>query len=119
MSPFATLLLAILLVSTTAGQLLFKAASLRAQATKSRGRWWSLAREPGVWIGIFIYGFDFVVWLAFLSFVPLWQAVMVANLDIVLVMLCGRLFFGERLSRPRVIGVSLITIGVITVGYGI
>jgi drug/metabolite transporter (DMT)-like permease len=119
MSPFAILLLAILLVSTTAGQLLFKAASLRAQATKDRTRWWSLAREPRVWIGILIYAFDFVVWLAFLSLVPLWQAVMVANLDIVLVMLCGRFFFGERLTPSRVIGVSLITIGVITVGCGV
>jgi drug/metabolite transporter (DMT)-like permease len=119
MSPFAILLLAILLVSTTAGQLLFKAASLRAQASKGRARWRKLAREPRVWIGILIYAFDFVVWLAFLSFVPLWQAVMVANLDIVLVMLCGRFFFGERLTPPRVIGVSLITIGVIAVGCGV
>jgi drug/metabolite transporter (DMT)-like permease len=119
MSALATLLLAILLVSTAAGQLLFKVASLRVHRAKQSARWWSLAREPGVWIGILIYACDFVIWLAFLSMVPLWQAVMVANFDIVLVMLCGRLFFGELLTGPRFIGVSLITIGVIMVGYSI
>ncbi len=117
MDPFATLLLAIFLLGTAAGQLLFKAASVRAHRRASRP-WGALALEPLLWLGVAIYILSFVIWLAFVSLVPLWQAVMVANLDILVVMLCGRYFFAERITRPRAIGVLLICIGVGMVGWG-
>ena len=118
MSLFATLLLAVFLVGTAAGQLLFKAASVRAMRTGRIALWPALALDPLVWIGISIYIFEFLVWLAFVSLVPLWQAVMVANLDILLVMVCGRVFFSEQITLPRVVAILLITIGVILVGWG-
>ena len=33
-------------------------------------------------------------------------------------MLAGRWVFGERLTRARVTGILLITVGVVMVGYG-
>jgi drug/metabolite transporter (DMT)-like permease len=104
MSPFALLLLAVVLIGNTAGQLLFKAASLRAH-------------RPGV-AALVIYVFEFLMWLAFLSVVPLWQGVMVACIDILMVMLGGRIFFREKITRPRVLAISLIAIGVLLVGGG-
>jgi len=50
--------------------------------------------------------------------VPLWQGVMVACIDILMVMLGGRIFFGERITPPRVAAISLIAIGVLLVGWG-
>ena len=117
MDPFATLLLAVFLLGTAAGQLLFKAASVRAHKSANQS-WAAVALEPLLWLGIAIYIFSFVIWLAFVSLVPLWQAVMVANLDILVVMVCGRYFFGERITPPRVIGVLLICLGVGLVGWG-
>jgi drug/metabolite transporter (DMT)-like permease len=117
MDPFATLLLAIFLLGTAGGQLLFKAASVRAHR-KAAGPWGALALEPLLWLGVAIYIFSFVIWLAFVSLVPLWQAVMVANLDILVVMVCGRYFFGERITHLRAIGVMLICVGVGLVGWG-
>jgi drug/metabolite transporter (DMT)-like permease len=117
MSPRTTSLLAIFLFGTTAGQMLFKAASLRGAGAGRSALWPRLALEPRVWIGIAIYAFAFLVWLALVSLLPLWQAVMVANIDILLVMVGGRAIFGERITLPRVIALSLITVGVALVGW--
>ena len=119
MSLFATLLLAAVLIGNTAGQLLFKAASLKATAQEGTATYWQqLFWQPTLWLGLLLYIVEFFVWLAFLSVVPLWQGVMVASIDILAVMLAGRLFFGERLTPARLLSISLIAIGVTLVGWG-
>ena len=118
MSLFATLLLVVALVTNTAGQLLFKAASMRADQTGMAAHWLALMLSPLLWMGILVYVVEFLMWLAFISLVPLWQGVMVACIDILMVMLGGRIFFGERITPPRVAAISLIAIGVLLVGWG-
>jgi drug/metabolite transporter (DMT)-like permease len=117
MSPLATLLLAVCLVGTAAGQLLFKAASVRARDSGKASVVAMLARDPLVWAGVVIYLGEFLVWLAFVSLVPLWQAVMVANLDILLVMVFGRMFFAEHLTLSRFVAVAMIGVGAVLVGW--
>jgi drug/metabolite transporter (DMT)-like permease len=118
MSLFATLLLAVVLIGNTAGQLLFKAASLRANRPGLAAHWQALAFDPVLWLALIIYVFEFFMWLAFLSVVPLWQGVMVACIDILMVMVGGRIFFGENITRSRVLAISLIAVGVLLVGGG-
>ena len=118
MSPFALLLLAVVLIGNSAGQLMFKAASLRADRPGIASHWQALALDPLLWLALLIYVFEFFMWLAFLSVVPLWQGVMVASIDILLVMLGGRIFFGEHITAPRVLAISLIAVGVLLVGGG-
>jgi drug/metabolite transporter (DMT)-like permease len=118
MTPFAMLLLAAALITNTAGQLMFKAASVRAHHAGVAAHWRALALSPWLWIGMIVYVCEFFMWLAFISLVPLWQGVMVASIDILLVMLGGRIFFGEHITRPRVAAISLIAIGVLLVGWG-
>ena len=118
MSLFATLLLAVALVTNTAGQLLFKAASMRADQTGMAAHWLALMLSPLLWMGILVYVVEFLMWLAFISLVPLWQGVMVACIDILMVMFGGRFFFGERITPPRVAAITLIALGVLLVGWG-
>ena len=119
MSLFATMLLAAVLIGNTAGQLLFKAASLRATAPEGDPNYWrQLFSQPTLWLGLVLYVVEFFIWLAFLSVVPLWQGVMVASIDILAVMLAGRIFFGEQITPARVLAVSLIAVGVTLVGWG-
>lgn len=120
MSSLALLLLAVVLIGNTAGQLLFKGASMRADRAEAAGRthWQALAADPMLWAAISIYVFEFFIWLAFLSVVPLWQGVMVACIDILLVMVGGRIFFGEHLTPQRLAAIGLIAIGVMMVGAG-
>jgi drug/metabolite transporter (DMT)-like permease len=118
MSPFALGLLAAALIGNTAGQLLLKGASVRAQRAGADDYWNALLRDPMLWGAIATYVFEFFVWLAFIALVPLWQGVMVASIDILLVMVGGRIFFGEQITRPRMIAITLIAVGVLLVGLG-
>lgn len=56
--------------------------------------------------------------MAFLSQIELSVGVMLGSFNIVVIMLAGRLFFKEKLTRWRVTGISLITLGVAIVGVG-
>jgi drug/metabolite transporter (DMT)-like permease len=120
MSSLALILLAIVVVGNTTGQLLFKGASMRADRAEAGGmpHWQSLATDPLLWLAISLYVVEFFIWLAFLSVVPLWQGVMVACVDILLVMIGGRVFFGEHLTPARIGAICLIAIGVMLVGAG-
>lgn len=119
MSLFALLLLAAVLIGNSGGQLLFKAAALRAGNGDGLRRYWlALGLQPLLWLGIVVYVAEFFLWLAFLSVVPLWQGVTVASIDILVVMFAARLFFGEQITQPRVVAISLIALGVGLVGWG-
>ena len=118
MSPFAWLLLAGVLLTSTVGQLFVKGAAVRADRAGNDAHWDAMLRDPLLWLGIATYVVEFLLWLAFLSVVPLWQGVMVASIDILMVMLGGRVFFGERITPPRVLAISLIALGVVLVGLG-
>ena len=102
----------------TIGQLAFKAAAARHKDSDGFNYWQMLLKQPWLWAGIFCYIFEFVIWLAFLSLVPLSEGVMLGSINIVVIMIAGRLFFNEKLTRNRLIGVILITIGVTIVGIG-
>lgn len=118
MSPLALTLLAVVVVGNTAGQLMLKAASMRADRAEAVPHWQALALDPVLWVALAIYGAEIFIWLAFLSLVPLWQGVMVACVDILMVMVGGRIFFGEKITGARIVAIGLIAIGVVLVGGG-
>jgi multidrug transporter EmrE-like cation transporter len=43
---------------------------------------------------------------------------MLGSITIVGVMLGGRIMYGERITRSRALGIGLIAIGVVLVGWG-
>ena len=59
---------------------------------------------------------EFVLWLAFISLVPLSDGVLLGSISIVVVMLLGRVFFRRRLTPLRVLGILLVSLGVGIVG---
>ena len=69
-----------------------------------------------LWIGIICFCLEFVVWLAFLSVLSLSQGVLLGAINMVSIVIAGRLIFKERLDPMRIFGISLIAIGVILVG---
>jgi drug/metabolite transporter (DMT)-like permease len=50
--------------------------------------------------------------------IPLSDGVLLGSINIVAIMLAGRWLFGERLTRLRVVGIALVTLGVAVVGAG-
>jgi drug/metabolite transporter (DMT)-like permease len=99
----------------TAGHLAFKAAAITEHETEWR-RWRQMLARPVLWLGIFCFVFEFMAWLALLSLVPLSYAVLIGSINIVAVVVAGRVLFDERLDRMRVAGISLITLGVALAG---
>ena len=115
MSTLATALWLINILVDTAGHLSFKAAANK----KAAGSWLTMLRSVYLWIGIVCFCLEFAVWFALLSLIPLSQAVLVGSINIVVLMIAGRLLFRERLDRMRVGGMVLIAAGVALAGGGL
>lgn len=116
MTSLAILLWLLNISFDTGGHLAFKAAAM-AQGD-GLARWRAMARRPSLWLGIGCYLGEFLAWIALLSVLPLSRAVLLGSVNIVAIMLAGRLLFGERLSRLRVTGILLVAAGVAVVGLG-
>ena len=102
----------------TGGQLAFKAAAGDRAAGDGLARWKYMAARPWLWLGVGCYVIEFLVWIAFLSLIPLSEGVLLGSINIVAIMIAGRFLFGEKLTRLRVIGITLVTLGVAIVGLG-
>ena len=98
------------------GQLALKAAARTPTGSSTLDRWHHMAARPWLWVGVVCFGFEFIAWLAFLSLVPLAEGVLLGMINVVVVMLAGRLWFNEKLTPLRVLGVFLIACGVAIVG---
>jgi drug/metabolite transporter (DMT)-like permease len=118
MSPIATLLWTCNLFIDTFGQLSFKAAADAPEAVGVLDRWRFMLGNYWLWLGIGTYIIEFFVYLAFLSNVPLSQGVLMGSVNIVAVMIGGRVFFDEKLTSNRLIATFLIATGVTLVGWG-
>ena len=117
MSALATLLWAVNLVCDVAGQLAFKAAAISERGAEGWQRWRMLAANKWIWVGVGAFVAEFVLWLAFLSLVPLSLAVIVGAADIVAVMVGGRVCFDEAITPRRALGAMLVVGGVVLVGW--
>lgn len=118
MNALALLLWMMNMTVDTAGQLSFKAAASQGVDLSPLQHWKHMARRPWLWVGIACYCCEFFVWLAFLSQVSLSSGIMLGSINIVVIMLAGRMLFKERLTPWRVAGILLITLGVAVVGLG-
>ena len=104
-------------VLDTTGHLAFKATAITEHESEWR-RWKKMLVSPYMWLGIFCFLLEFVAWLALLSLVPLSLAMLIGSINVVAVMLAGKLLFHERLDRMRIAGMWLITLGVTLAGGG-
>lgn len=99
----------------TAGHLAFKYAAV-AESEVGLARWKKMMASAPFWIGICCFCLEFCIWFGFLSLVPLSLAMLVGSINIVVVMLAGRLLFRERLEPLRLAGMGLIAVGVTLAG---
>lgn len=104
------------LLVDSAGHLAFKAAAIEDDETSMLAHWKHMLCRPWIWVGIICFVLEFVLWLAFLSVVPLSQGVLLGMLSIVVIMVGGRIWFHEHFTRLRLIGIALIVLGVALVG---
>ncbi len=118
MTPLAVLFWIGNTLFDTVGQLSFKAAATIPGGVSGLARWRGMLRKPWIWVGVSAYVAEFLLWLAFLSLVPLSQAALVGSVNILAVMLGGRIFFAEKLTARRTAAALLIASGVALAGWG-
>ena len=120
MNTAATTLWVLCLCIETIGQLSFKASALQSADGNNIGgiaHWKTMLSNIWIWIGIGCYVMEFFLYMAFLSLVPLAQGALICSLSIMTIMIGGRIFFGEKLSRKRVMAAMIIAAGVALVGW--
>jgi drug/metabolite transporter (DMT)-like permease len=117
MNILATFVWALDLLFDATGHLALKSATRRVGTPIGSILWRSLASEPFFWLSIGAFAAEFLAWLSFLSLVPLSKGVLVGSLNILAVMIGGRVFFGEQITAPRGAAAILIGTGVALVGW--
>ncbi|MHC5791932.1 hypothetical protein ACYT6H_10090, partial [Streptococcus pyogenes] len=70
-------------LTDSGGQLAFKAAASHPGPEEGLARWRAMAARPWLWIGVGCYVAEFLLWLAFLSLVPLSEGVLLGSINIV------------------------------------
>ena len=116
LSPLVITLWILNVLVDSGGQLAFKAAASEPGDRDGMERWRFMLARPWLWVGIACYVAEFLVWLAFLSLVPLSDGVLLGSINIVAIMILGRVLFREKLVPMRVAGIVLVSIGVAIVG---
>ncbi len=114
------LLIPAILFSTT-GELFFKMGMNRIGGFEFSGRALGavlprVLRNPFIWLGFVGFGLGALFWLAVLSRVPLSIAYPILALSYFVVVIEARLFLRERVTWRRMLGVTIIVIGVVIVG---
>ena len=116
LSPLVVTLWILNVLVDSGGQLAFKAAASEPGHRNGTQRWRFMLARPWLWVGIACYVAEFLVWLAFLSLVPLSDGVLLGSINIVAIMILGRVLFREKLAPMRVAGIVLVSVGVAIVG---
>ena len=120
MNSALLLLIPAILLSTT-GELLFKigmnrVGSFEFTSAAVRGVLPRIVRNPYIWVGFLGFGLGAVFWLAVLSRVPLSLAYPILALSYFVVVIEAWLFLHERVTWKRMLGVTVIVVGVVIVG---
>lgn len=75
----------------------------------------ALAMNPFILGGVGLYGISAVLWVYVLSRLPLSQAYPFVGLSIVITSLVGGMLLGERLIVTQIIGIFMVSVGVLMV----
>ena len=67
-------------------------------------------------LGVLVYIVEYIIWIGFLSTMPLSTAYPLSSVTIVLILLASNLFLGEKIGRNRCLGAVLIISGMFLVG---
>lgn len=73
-------------------------------------------KRKEITIGALIYVVEYILWIGFLSTMPLSIAYPLSSVTIVMILLSSSVFLGEKVSKHRWIGAALIIGGMFLVG---
>ena len=109
---------------TTFGQVIYKKNTNRLgeRPFKSIKSYFVFLRDvlllPGTWLGLLFMAIGLIVWLVALSRFDLSLVFPASSVLYILTLLASRVFLNEKIDRMKLIGTSLITIGIIAITLG-
>jgi drug/metabolite transporter (DMT)-like permease len=115
-------LIMVSVVFAVSGQLTLKSAMdnippIGARQVKTPGATISrVARQPRLWVGLFLFGISALFWLVVLTRLPLSVAYPFVGLTYIIVVFWSRYVLGETVPPVRWLGVALIAVGIAVVG---
>ena len=74
------------------------------------------AKEPLLWVGLFLFGISALFWLVVLSRVRLSVAYPVVGISYIVIVLLARFRLHEHVPPLRWVGVSIIALGIAVIG---
>lgn len=106
----------------TLGTVLFKHGSNQLPESKKIG--WrghvdnilGALKRKEITLGVLVYIVEYIIWIGFLSTMPLSTAYPLSSVTIVLILLASWLFLGEKIGKNRWLGAFLIIGGMFLVG---
>ena len=102
-------------LAISVGQVLFKLAASRVDASDPRTLASSLIANPPLLTALAVYGLATLAWVWLLRDRSLSGSYPLFALSFVMVAVMGRLFLGEALGLPVLAGTSLVVAGVIVI----
>ena len=111
------LLLAAVVFFETAGQTLYKVGinGLMIKGNSYIEFLLAVFSCPLIWLGVFCFWICFILWLVTLSKVDLSFAFPIMSVNYITILFSSYLFLNEHIGMLRIIGISLIVLGVIRV----
>jgi drug/metabolite transporter (DMT)-like permease len=116
------LLILVSVVFAVSGQLTLKSAmdnipAIGARQVKTPGQTISrVARQPRLWVGLFLFGVSAMFWLVVLTRLPLSVAYPFVGLTYIIVVFWSRYVLGETVPPLRWLGVGFVALGIAVVG---
>jgi multidrug transporter EmrE-like cation transporter len=74
------------------------------------------AKEPKLWVGLFLFGISAVFWLVVLSRVRLSVAYPLVGISYIIIVALARFMLHEHVPPLRWVGVAIIAAGIVVIG---
>jgi multidrug transporter EmrE-like cation transporter len=75
------------------------------------------AKEPKLWVGLFLFGISAVFWLVVLSRVRLSVAYPLVGISYIIIVALARFLLHEHVPGLRWVGVVIIALGIVVIGF--
>lgn len=117
MEVFGYISILIMAVLITVAQVLLKKSALKLEGLNRATDFLDVFKSARILIALFCTAMAPLFYLGALWVFPLNKAFMLTSINMLIVPIAGKIYFKEHLSRKRMLGISLIIIGVIVYAW--
>lgn len=111
------ILLVVACLLTCVGQIAQKYAVESWRSPHAATAWWARLSNAWLWLALAALGLGLLLWLLVLQHLQVSAAYPMLSLNFVLITLAARFVFGETIDRRHWLGLGVILLGVLCLGW--